>query len=78
MNITRITLSKDGVMNKLLNCGEITVELTGLRIKEVKLLSIDNVDQVAKYLQDLLYEFNAQRQMQYQEEKKVENIVDKY
>lgn len=77
-NITRITFSRSGFLNKLLDCGDITIDLTALNIKEVKLLSINNPEQVAQYLQGMLNNYNATQQMQFQEQKKIEGIMERF
>lgn len=77
-NITRITFSNEGLMNKLLNCGEVKIELSGMKIPSITLESIDYPDQLTDIIQQKVNQFNMQRQMQFLEQKKIEGIMEKF
>jgi len=77
-NITRITFSNDDLLDKLMNCGKINIELSGLKIPEITLESIDKPDVLTNLIQQKVNQFNMQKQMQYQEQKRVEGIMDRF
>lgn len=77
-NITRITFSNKGFMNKLLNCGDIKIDVSGLKISNMVLPSIDFPEKLTQVIQQKVNEYNMQKQMQYQEDKKVKGILDKF
>lgn len=77
-NITRITFSNEGIMNKLLSCGEVKIELTGMKMPSITLESIDGPDRLTELIQQKVNQFNMQRQMQFQEQKKIEGIMKKF
>jgi hypothetical protein len=77
-NITRITFSNDGIMNKLLSCGEVKLELSGLKIPSILLESIDGPDRLTELIQQKINQYNMQKQMQYQEQTKIEGIMRKF
>ncbi len=77
-NITRITFSNEGIMNKLLSCGEVKIELTGMKIPSITLESIDGPDRLTELIQQKVNQYNMQRQMQFQEQKKIEGIMRKF
>src|SRR3989344_614937 len=74
-DIARLTYSKQGIMNKALGCGEITIDLTGMQIPSIKLLSIDDPEGTTAILAQKVNEYRMRQQMQYQEEKNVEGIL---
>lgn len=77
-NITRITFTNKGTLNKLLNCGEIKIELTGLKIPSIILESIDEPDRLTELIQQKVNQYNMQKQMQFQEQRKIEDIMKKF
>ncbi len=77
-NITRITFTNEGLMNKLLSCGEVKIELSGMKIPSITLESIDHPDQLTEMIQQKVNQFNMQRQMQFLEQKKIEGIMKKF
>lgn len=77
-NITRITFSNEGIMNKLLSCGEVKLELSGLKIPSILLESIDGPDRLTELIQQKINQYNMQKQMQFQEQRKIEGIMKKF
>jgi len=77
-NITRITFSNEGIMNKLLSCGEVKLELSGLKIPSILLESIDGPDRLTELIQQKITQYNMQKQMQFQEQRKIEGIMKKF
>jgi len=77
-NITRITFSKEGLLNKLLNCGNIKIEISGMNTPSVTLESVDNPDKLTEIIQQKVNQYNMQMQMQFQEQNKIEGIMKRF
>lgn len=77
-NITRITFSREGLMNKILDCGTITIELSGLRISSIKLESLDNPENLSQMIQQKINQFKMMKQMQFQEQQKIQGIMKNF
>jgi cell division protein FtsW (lipid II flippase) len=77
-NIIRITFSNEGIFNKLLSCGEVKIELSGLKIPEITLESIDGPEKLTDLIQQKVNQFNMQKQMRFQEQRKIEGIMKKF
>ncbi|MGV8150312.1 MAG: hypothetical protein ACP5NV_01150 [Candidatus Woesearchaeota archaeon] len=77
-NMTRIIYARDGLLNKALNCGDITIELTGTKIPKITLVSIDNPENASAYIQRKLNEYNMKRQAQFTEQQRVNAIMRKF
>jgi len=58
-NISRIGFGYEGFLNSLFKTGAITLELTAMKEKELKMEFIDNAEQVAKYIQKMIGEFKS-------------------
>jgi uncharacterized membrane protein YdbT with pleckstrin-like domain len=76
-NITRIYVEKT-LNNQILGGGNIVVELTGIKDKNVSLKSIDNPDQVMQFIMQKQNEHNMQKQYQYTQGAKIDTILNKF
>ena len=50
-NIARVSYSKQGFMNNIFDSGTIAMQLSGLKEESIKLVFIDNIEQVLQYIQ---------------------------
>ena len=76
-NITRVYVDKS-LTSKILGGGDIVIELTGIKDKSVTLKCIDNPEQVMQFIMQKINEHKMQLQMQYQENKKISGIMQKF
>lgn len=77
-NITRIFFSNEGILNKMLNCGKITIEISGMKKPNIILESIDAPQQIIAVLQQKINNYNMQKQIKFQEQKKIEGILKNF
>lgn len=88
-NVSRISFGSEGFLNGLFKTGAITLELTAMKEKELKMDFIDNAEQVARYIQKMIgeyksryysdkmgYKSNAEEGMAKSEEKRIREILD--
>jgi hypothetical protein len=77
-NIVKISYNYTGLTNKLLNSGEIVIELTGMEDGSVTMQVIDDTEQVVDHLLKIVKDYNAVQQMQFEENYKINNIMRKF
>ena len=77
-NITRVYYKSDSLMNKLLNYGDIYLEISGMREGNIKAECIDDVKNTTEYIQRLLNEFHSFQQMRYQQNQNINTIMRKF
>lgn len=53
-NISRVTYDNNGLFKTIFKSGTITLELTGLKDKVIKLEFVDNADQLSAYIQNFM------------------------
>ncbi|MDP7179671.1 MAG: hypothetical protein QF824_00165 [Candidatus Woesearchaeota archaeon] len=75
-NIARISFDTDGLINGLLNTGHITLELSAMNEKTFTIEYVDNPEQVAQYLQQLIRYFNSNEYAQQGANIRVGNILE--
>lgn len=74
-NITRIFFSNEGILDKMLNCGKITIEISGMKKPNITLESIDAPEQVIATIQQKINNYNLQKQIKFQEQEKIKGIL---
>jgi len=77
-NIIKINYVNNGLMNKILDYGDISITLSGTGNSEQLLKYLDNVVANTEYFQQLLGKFNAMKQYRVVEEQKIQNIVSRF
>jgi len=77
-NIVRVSYNNGGISNKLFNSGTISLETTGMKESKIELKHIDNAEQTVKEVQNLIQQFNHQRQGISSEGEKIEKILDDF
>jgi len=76
-NIVRINFDYKGFFNSMFNTGTITIELTAMKEREVKMEFIDNAEQVAKFIQRKVQEYKSQYYAQRAEEYRVDKVLSR-
>jgi hypothetical protein len=77
-NIIKISYEYTGFMNKLLNAGEITIEVTGMKEGSVKMEVIDQTEELVAQLMKIVNEYRSLQQMQFEENRKIGNIMRRF
>ncbi|MGV8141955.1 MAG: hypothetical protein ACP5NW_05940 [Candidatus Woesearchaeota archaeon] len=77
-NILKMSYNYDGFMNKLLSCGDITIDLTGMKEGFVKLELLDRTEELMAELMKTINEYKSLQQMQFEENRKINNIMKKF
>jgi len=73
-NIAKITYER----KPFLNTAKIIVDLTGMKENKVELNFIDDAEEVAKKLQELVREYRSKYYARYSQEYRYQNIMDRY
>ena len=76
-NIVKISYNNNGIFNSLFNSGTIVLELTGMGENKVELQFVDNIQQTAQYMQNLIREYMNIQQAQFTENYKIGNILNR-
>ena len=58
-NISRVSFNNDSLMNKLLGTGTVVLELSAMKLKELKIDGIDNPQQVAGYIMKVKRDYDS-------------------
>ena len=77
-NIVKISYNYKGFMNKILHSGEIVVDVTGMKEGFVKMVMIDQTEDLVNQLLKIVSDYNALQQMRFQENIKIGNIMRKF
>jgi membrane protein YdbS with pleckstrin-like domain len=77
-NIVKISYNYTGFMNKLLNSGEIVIDVTGMKEGSVKMEIIDQTEELVEQLLKIVKDYGALQQMQFEENRKISNIMKKF
>jgi len=72
-NIVKISYSREGMIDKILDSGTIILDLTGMKDTSVKLEFINDTEKTVQYLQNLVREYSQQQQMRYTERQIMNN-----
>lgn len=76
-NIARINFDYEGFLNSLFNTGTITIELSAMKEKELKMEFIDNAEQVVRYIQGMIQNYKTRYYAQRTEGYRVDNIFNR-
>ena len=74
-NIARVSYSKQGFMNNIFDSGTIAMQLSGLKEESIKLVFIDNIEQVVQYIQGLVRDYMYTKQAQFTQNYKIGSIL---
>ena len=75
-NISRISFDTEGLINSMMNTGNITLELSAMAEKTFKIEYVDNPQQVSQYIQQLIRYSNSAQYAQQGEGIRVGNILE--
>jgi len=76
--IVKISYNYTGVMNKILNSGKIIIDVTGMKEGFCEMELIDQTPQVVEQLLKIVKEYNSLQQMQFEENNRINNIMNKF
>ena len=77
-NIARVSYSKQGFMNNIFDSGTIAMQLSGLKEESIKLVFIDNIEQVVQYIQGLVRDYMYTKQAQFTQNYRIGNIAGRF
>jgi hypothetical protein len=77
-NIVKISFNYEGFMNKLLNSGDITIDVTGMEDASVRMEVIDDARGLAEQLLRIVNEYRSLQQMQFEENRRIDGIMHRF
>ncbi|MGV8171450.1 MAG: hypothetical protein ACP5OA_02025 [Candidatus Woesearchaeota archaeon] len=77
-NVVKISYDFNGFMNKLLSAGDVTIDVTGMKEGFVKMELIDETEELVEKLLKIVKDYNSLQQMQFEENRKIDNIMKRF
>ncbi|MFH1316663.1 MAG: hypothetical protein ABII01_04035 [Candidatus Woesearchaeota archaeon] len=75
-NIVRVSYSDDGFFNTFFKTGSITIELSGMKIKDVEIEFIDNIKGNIEFVHNIISRYRAVKQAQFDEKFRIKKILE--
>ena len=76
-NIVRIGFKQEGLFDKMFNYGTVSLELSGMRETKVEMEYVFNIEETVSQIQGHIRESLAQKQAEYTENYKIDNILNR-
>ncbi len=77
-NVSKVNYDMAKLENMIFKTGTLSIDLTGTQKKEISLDFVDNVEYIVKLIEQMRYQYKAQKYTQYAAQKKVEGILEKF
>lgn len=75
--IVKLSFNHDGVFNAMLDSGTIQLDLTGMKMPQIELPFIDQVEETAQYVQRLIDQSKMTKQAAFTEKYRIGGILDR-
>jgi hypothetical protein len=75
-NVFKVDYDNDGFFNTIFNSGTVVLELNHMKKKVEKLMFIDNAQEVALYIQNIIKKIKQMEQAKFDEDNKISGIME--
>ncbi len=76
-NITRVTFENDDIFNRLLNTGHVSLDLSNMGEKDLKMKYVDRPTEVANFVSEVIRAYQLKVQAEYTAKYRIRDILDK-